>query len=508
MPHSFKIRRIRKTTPRRIKWKKPRVATPPALKHGAIGGLLIIVVGYITLKLLSSLPFQPFFSFMGNIAGKELEIDKKGRTNILLLGIPGEGHEGKDLTDSIHLISINHQKNTASVLSIPRDLWMETKEVGANRINMLYSLAAEKFGKEESLEMMRFTMSQLFDISVHYVFLMDFKGFEKIVDAMGGIKVDVETTIDDRSYPKEGTYDYEPFFIPAGHQTLDGKTALKYARSRSTTSDFDRGKRQQHIMVALKERALSSGFLTSPSQLRALWRALSDHFETNMDLREMLTLASTTVRFDRSDISHFSLHDDPTIAGGFLYTPLRELYGGAFVLVPASDKWTEVKRYVRFITEMPELVSGGFALQVLNGSKQAGVAGGMKVILQRYGLRVPRFGNAQNQRVALTNLYIKNKNNLAAIELFKLFFPVEVIETPPEKYLLPPYQSDADMILELGEDFLPVYDKLDVFRNVVELTTTPPTAPSSTAVDSAAAGTAGSAPASATDSAAMPTTNL
>lgn len=497
----FQTRRIRRKT-RPYAPKKTAQARLPnfqksELRHITLLAIIILVTAVLIVHGIAALNLSSWFSILSGTFGKELEIDEKGRTNILLLGSAGEGFEGKDLTDSIILVSFHQRENKVALLSIPRDLYVETKETGGNRINRLYELGSKKFGDEGGLEFARYTISQFFDIPIHYVWKVDFKGFAKMVDAIGGITLNVPETIDDPLYPKDGTYDYEHFYLPAGLQKLDGKTALKYVRSRHTTSDFSRSNRQQEVLLAMKKQALEEGVLTSPSQLKAVYRALREHIDTNMDLREMITLAKVGARMDQGRIFHFSIHDDPTITGGFLYTPLRELYGGAFVLLPASDKWDEIKKYAKLVTDKPEWLKGSFSVQVLNGTKTAGIATSLKIILQRYGFSVPRFGNARAQGIPVTTLYIKNPDPKvadAAASLFKelfsasdvsiadadtematepagsLPFHLAISKNPPEKYLNPPYASGADAILELGENFLPVFDKLDVFRYVVSLT--------------------------------------
>ncbi len=463
----FSSRRIRKNPRRKIKFPNP-IKKPEFLQTVAIF-LVIIFAGFLVVKGIASLNISSFFSILSGAFGRELKSDEKGRTNILLLGAAGEGNEGKALTDSIILVSLNKKSGKATLLSIPRDLYVETQETGGHRINLLYEFGEEKLGEGAGLEFTRKVISEYFDLTLHYAWKIDFEGFEKIVDAVGGVTVNVEKAIDDPEYPKDGTYDYEHFYLPAGLQTLNGKTALKYVRSRHTSSDFDRGRRQQQVLLELKEKALSEGLLGSPAKLKAFYRTLRAHIETNMDLGSMITLAGIASRFSSESVYNFNIHDDPTVQGGFLYTPLRELYGGAFVLIPASDKWNEVRRYTALITEKPEWLRENFKIQVLNGTKEAGLAGEMKIILKRYGFAVPRFGNASAQGIEKTTIFVKNPEIKQALPLLTNLIPAEINETAPQKYLEPQYESDADVILELGQDFVPVFNKLNVFWNVVEL---------------------------------------
>jgi LCP family protein required for cell wall assembly len=107
-------------------------------------------------------------------------------------------------------------------------------------------------------------VSEITGQSINHYLVVDFRGFQKIVDVLGGVEVDVPHDLIDRMYPVDGQDRYTTLIIRSGPQYFDGSTALKYARSRHSTSDFDRSERQQIIIKAIKERALSAGFLTNP----------------------------------------------------------------------------------------------------------------------------------------------------------------------------------------------------------------------------------------------------
>ena len=129
-------------------------------------------------------------------------------------------------------------------------------------------------------------------IPIHYWVKIDFDGFKDLVDAIGGIDINVEKAIYDPNYPKDGTYLYEPFSISAGQQHLDGNTSLKYARSRYTTSDFDRADRQQQIIYAIKEKALQTETILNREKISQILESLKNNIETNITIKELLTLGS------------------------------------------------------------------------------------------------------------------------------------------------------------------------------------------------------------------------
>lgn len=461
---SFKTSHIRKKPSAFSIFLKTILSKPPWL---TIFGVVIIFVflGYSTLKFISNIDISSIFSFVTGVVGKDLAIDKTGHTNFLILGTGGAGHEGPDLTDSVILASIDHETKSVSLLSVPRDLFIETQEVGGNRINRLYELSKAKFGEEKALNFVKKTLSATLNVDIQYGIRVDFKGFEMFIDQLGGIDIYVEKAIEDPFYPKEGTLDYEPFFLAAGNRHLDGKTALKYVRSRKTTSDFDRSKRQQQVMVAIRKKALEKDIIKSPKKLKALYNSVSGHIGTNMDLREMITLAGMAPLFSEERIFAYSLNDDPTQTGGFLYTPVRELYGGAFVLLPATDKFTEVQRFTNSILNYGASLHELPSIQVLNGTKQNGLAYVTKGILNRYGFNITDFGNARTQDIKETTIYYKLIKQSEILDVLKKIIEAKVTEDIPDEYK----EKDAQIIIELGENFIPQFNILDIFRNIVEI---------------------------------------
>jgi LCP family protein required for cell wall assembly len=337
-----------------------------------------------------------------------------------------------------------------------------------SRINRLYEKGALKWGGDEGLDFVRETVEKIIDVSIPYIVKVDFEAFEKIVDAVDGIDVYVEETINDPLYPKNGTFEYEPFFLPKGNQHLDGKTALKYARSRHTTSDFDRSKRQQQVLLALKKKAEDQNIFTRRGLLRQMYYSLQEHAETNLSFRELLSLAEFGAKWDSKRLSTATLNDEPIFVGGFLYTPLRELYGGAYVLLPAGDSFDSVRSFVKLVFYGPKNIRD-FPLAILNGTEEGGFAGRARNILNRFGLKFTRVANARASFLAATTWYVRTPEAEPLAKFLQELIPGDMVREIPTEYSANPKISDAQIILELGKDSLPVIEKLDIFKNVVEL---------------------------------------
>ncbi|MEK7218126.1 MAG: LCP family protein [Patescibacteria group bacterium] len=286
-----------------------------------------------------------------NVAGADLPRDGDGFTNFLLLGKGDDDHDGIDLTDTMMAASVDPKTKSVVLLSIPRDLYVKSAVMGEGRINTLYrdykaslvrkqGMTKEEASKQALRELLREVGHKL-NVTLHHAVMVNFSGFVDVVDALGGLDVEVPYDIVDTQYPGPD-WTYQTFSIGAGLAHLDGETALKYARSRHTTSDFGRSARQQQLIQALGERAKSVGIAKSPRKILALLRILSENVETTMTGQELLGAAKLGDRIERSRMVSMQLNDVNGVytgfveAGGFLYTPPREEFGGAAVLLPIS----------------------------------------------------------------------------------------------------------------------------------------------------------------------------
>ncbi|MBU1992465.1 LCP family protein [Patescibacteria group bacterium] len=421
--------------------------------------LVLLIVYYVFKFVAGGADIKQFvLSF-----GAPLQADSDGRTNFLLVGTGGEMHEGSDLTDSILVASLDSENKSATLLSLPIDLYVSTKINGEDRINKIFTLAKNKF--EDSGKAMEILTSVVEDVvgeEIHYYVKVNFEGFAEVIDMIDGVDMYIEETIDDPFYPLAETIGYEPFYLGKGIQHLDGETALKYARSRKTTSDFDRSHRQQQLLFAIKDKIAEENIAKNPDKIKDIFFGLKNNIETNLSLRELIQLAEVGKEINEANITTYILHDDPSQCGGFLYTPARDFYGGAFVLIPASDPFNPDDNYIylNFFTKEilgnPEIGSENIEIQVLNGTKAIGLAGQTKVLLKRNCFNVYRFGNARELDLEETKIYAKTEKalNSKTIKVLRDYLEVgEITANVPQKYYEEQYLSDAEIVIELGEDY-------------------------------------------------------
>lgn len=447
--NSFEVKKIEKTKPGR--W----------IKHHLILTIIALVLGFLTIKgvvgaISSGAPISVKQIVLSAVS-RGLDKDLHGNTNILLIGIGGEGHDGENLTDTMILASIDYSNDVVSMLSIPRDLFVENEAVGwGTRINSIYELILDKTDNhEQAIGILKTEVEEVLGLEIQHYAKIDFKGFTEVVDALGGVEINIEEDFYDPYYPAPdgSTVYYDPFIIKAGLQVLDGDTALKYARSRKTSSDFDRAKRQQEILVAMKEQALQIGFLLNPIKLKKLYFAISENFETDLSLSEMTYLAKIADDFSRESIIHHVISDETYNPGGFLYTPERELYGGAFVLIPVANDYSEIHKFAELFLFNSGILASKIPVTVLNGTHSNGLATDIKLYLNRYGFNVLESTNAESKDLTDSVVYYKGLFDGSEETASKIAEMLGIEAT------LKKADAVEEIVIELGSDFLDFYEE-------------------------------------------------
>jgi LCP family protein required for cell wall assembly len=215
--------------------------------------------------------------------------DMSTRLNVLLLGSdrrPDEVSGRYGNSDTMIVVSIAEGMRSASLISIPRDIYLNIPGVGMEKINAAH--------REGGPPLAVRVISTLINQPIHRWASVDITAFGTIIDAVGGVVIDVERPLRDDEFPTEN-YAIRRVLLPAGLSWFDGPTALVYARSRHESNDFDRASRQQKLLLALKNRAHDPAIV---SHLPQLLSTLSDAVQTDATPREMLALASLGANAD------------------------------------------------------------------------------------------------------------------------------------------------------------------------------------------------------------------
>ncbi len=286
---------------------------------------------------------------------------KKWITNILVVGIGWAGHQAGQLADSIMLASLDEEKDSVTIISIPRDLYVNygTGE-WAGKINALYPIG---IGKKEGIWPLANKVSEITWQSIHHYMVIDFTAFRYVVNALWGIEVDVEKDLYDNEYP-DYNYGYTVFSVKKWLQTFNGETALRYARSRHSTSDMDRSYRQQKIINAIKEKSLSAGIITSPTKISNIIEATRSNISTDLVVSDIVELGATFADIETSKIHMYNLGNDCSNyqhcnMGAYLYNPSMAYFWGAWSLIPEWAKlnrlsyYDKIREFVKFSFEFP-----------------------------------------------------------------------------------------------------------------------------------------------------------
>lgn len=244
----------------------------------------------------------------------------EGQVNILLLGSDQRRNEGGFRTDTILLLTLNPKQGTANMTSFPRDLYVYIPGWTVQRINTAFP--------RDGFELMATTMEYNFGVRPDYYVLINFWSFEEVIDSLGGVTVQVGVPLTDH---RDGRGNYS---VPSGPVYMDGETALWYVRSRYTSSDFERGRRQQEVVQAIFIKMLSLNAVARAPELFDIYRR---NVTTNLTLdavSSLLPLAS--LLNDNSRIEHFFISRAEV-------TPWRAT-NGAQVLLPNREAVLEVMR--------------------------------------------------------------------------------------------------------------------------------------------------------------------
>jgi len=421
------------------------------------GALLSGAFFFVTLRRVvaqTQLPFVENVTGAESIPGRAPEQDlpdlvgKKERVNILLLGIDRRAIEsGPARTDTMILVSIDPATNSATMLSIPRDLWVTIPVYGQNRINAAHLLGDQYGYPGGGVALAKKTVQAAFGVPVHYYVRIDFAGFVRLVDAVGGLTIDVQSPIHDEEYP-DGDYGTMVVDIPAGVQQMDGETVLQYARSRHGTGDFDRMARQQQVILAARDKAISLDIpLSSISEFLTI---AGDSIQTDLTLKEMIALGEIVKRIKLEDIRHEVIDDSYTTTQvtdkGWMvemadWERVRELVDELFPSpVPVVEATPSIER--------AQITSEGARIHLENGTMTPDLGERTASYLREQGFNVVRYSAADAQDYARSRILVYSDVEMTVDALASQLGVAE--EDIHRQYA---ENAGADIVVVLGEDW-------------------------------------------------------
>lgn len=314
---------------------------------------LLVAGGWFAYKLASATLKVTNGNLASLLTDAKLDGEASGRVNILLAGNSADdpGHGGADLTDSLMIVSLNTKDNTAYMLSIPRDTWVDVPGYGHEKINAAYT--------QGGIGLLEQVVNEDFGVGVNYYAVVDYTAFKQAVDAVGGITVNIQS-----SDPR-GIYDPNigvdtggaALRLSNGPQTLDGQTALDLARARNDPTpdgqtgyglpngDFDRAANQRMILMALKAKVESASTLTNPVKITQLLEAVGNNVHTDFTAGDLRRLAELSQKIPAGSVHSYSLQDS-TQNVSLLSSYVAP--DGEDALVPSAgvDDFSQIQQYI------------------------------------------------------------------------------------------------------------------------------------------------------------------
>ncbi|HVA24510.1 MAG TPA: LCP family protein [Chloroflexota bacterium] len=378
-----------------------------------------------------------------------------GRINVLLMGYGGGGHDGAYLTDSMMVLTLDQQTKKAAMISVPRDIWVKipySSTTGAfSKLNAAYAIgvddqgfpnkAPEYKGAAGGGALASTVVGGILGIKIDYWVAVDFHAFRSVVDSLGGVDVNVEKTFTDPLYPRndDPTIDagWMTVHFNAGLQHMTGERAIEYARSRHSLqdgTDFGRSRRQQLLLLAIKNKALTPEGAT---KVFGLMDALSSDFKTNMNIGQIRALADLAKTVDPAALQRVSIDNTNFLVDA-------ESGDGQAVLVAQAKSWLPLRSYIAGLLLDPAIKTENATVQLWNASGLSGAAGTATSMLHDIGLQTLPPQNVDSGAIQQNDIHdFSQGKDASTVNYLASLFGAKVINDTPT----PADRADIKVIL-------------------------------------------------------------
>lgn len=396
----------------------------------------------------------------------ELKKDSTGTyTNFMIVGIDTRENSNLLNTDTIILASYNYETNDISMLSLPRDFHVEIGETNwFARINTVYS-NGEKSAEGNGLAELQKTVEILTKQEIQYYSMVDFKAFIEIIDSIGGITVNVENSFTDYMYPSGILYKTVKF--EAGPQEMDGETALEYARSRHSMqngegSDYARAARQQKVIIAVKDKILSTETLLNPKAITSLISSVANNIKisefTIGDIEAGIKVAKD---FQEKKGELYSFVLDPSIGNNKL-VEVKTLESGAYAIGPVLGlgQYQNIHTFMNLLTQDPLLYTEEAKIRVYNTGLgyQETYQKTLELKEQYPYLNIIFSGNLYHDKEGIVVFTKEESAKTHTVEIFADYLETKTTTKP--EYILNNLNGE-DVTILLGKDILLVEEPIN-----------------------------------------------
>jgi LCP family protein required for cell wall assembly len=366
--------------------------------------------------------------------------DSKDLVTFLLIGLDSKHNLGAQNTDVIIVVIVNKDTKQVSMLSIPRDLWVYIPTYGWSRINVAHKIGHRTGYPGGGPGLLMRTIEVNFGIRPEHWARVDFQGFTRVVDELGGVDMTVACPVNLR-YKPPNSEDEEEMFLEPGVYHMDGTTALRYVRTRRGTTDFDRARRQQQFLKAMWDQTKGPDIV---GKIPGLWSAMKDSFETDMNVMDIVSLAPVALDIKPQRIRNRYI--------GPAQTKNWTNADGWQVLLPDYAKIQQVvaSLYGPPSTDEDQASGENARIQVRNGTYRPQLAQIAADELRWHGLKVVDTSPADNPDYANTRILVFNDKP----ETVSLL--VQVLKVQPKNVIQQPDPGQAaDIQVILGKDYDP-----------------------------------------------------
>ena len=448
-----------------------------------IGIIVLIVGGFLVYKALGMmgnvLDGNPFDIFQQ----QALKEDAYGRSNILIVGTtdddPTRKAEGDGiLTDSMMILSVNQTTKDAYMFSIPRDLWVQYNTACSagyeGKINVMFGCIADGDTEEAEtarLDGIREFVGDIFDIDLQYAVHVRSNVVSDAVNAVGGVTVKVESrdprgvldaSIDWMCTQGNPTAEEKQKRCPTGHyidfpigdNEMDGDKAMWFSRARGVgygetygleQSNFDREQNQQRVIIALKDKALSTGTLTDFSKITKLMDAMGENLRSNVETKEVRTIMSLASEITNDNIKRLSFveEDNMLMTTGSV--------GGQSVVQPSAGlyDYSDIRAFLRKEIYATDVSKENASVIVLNSGTTSGLAQETADELEELGMNIIATDNVPEDYTEGANIYrlVAEDQKTATAKKLKELYKKEIKQGNPPFAI----EAEADFVVIIGD---------------------------------------------------------
>ena len=438
------VKKLKRARGKRTVLKVALVAVALMLVSGTVFGARMLTVGNGIFGGQSDGFFSQLRALFGD--SQTLQGESDDRVNVLLLGIGGEGHDGPNLSDTIIVASIKPSTGEAAMLSLPRDLYVPINQGGYNKLNAAFAFGEEFGYPGGGAQLATETIQEVTGLEIPYYVVVDFKGFEQIIDDLGGLEIDIPRPFYDTLHAIQ--YD-------AGPTHFNGNDLLYFIRARYVDGpeggDFARAGRTQLVAKSLQQRALTLNPVSDLSTITSILQNLGDHVRTNLQPSELRRVYELIHEMSLEEI-HNKVVDE--VETGLVFGDSVVLDGlNISVLSPTDPTFGDIQDYAAGAFEAEPAKPEDATLEVHNGTETVGLATSFETLAVT-DIPVIAVDNADLADYNDTFIVDNTGGSLPiAVEQLKEALSILGVEVRVLSAARYPNQSAADLVLVLGLDF-------------------------------------------------------